>query len=339
MLAELTSLLVVAVAVLGRGGGPDGVDVGASFNPEHVFAGGLTGSSGIALAFAFASYIGFEATAIYGEESNDPERTVPRATYIAIGVITLLFAATSFAIVSGLGASHVVDRVGALSTVDGTPLADPAAVLFSVASDNVGHWLATTMSWLVTSSLFAGLLAFQNCSARYLFSLSRAGVLPRPLARTNGFGAPALASLTASVLTGAVIVAFVLDDLDPVVNLFYWTAGVAVIAVVAVEILVCAAVLVHFRRGVGRRWWSTGVAPVLAGAGLLTGLYLLMSRFGLLAGTVPAGVDPATSTWRLNPTGWTLIGAPFAALALGGIVGYAVTRAPGRRLALAEVVG
>jgi amino acid transporter len=46
-----------------------------------VLVGGFTGSAGIALAFAFASYIGFEATAIYGEESKDPKRTVPIATH------------------------------------------------------------------------------------------------------------------------------------------------------------------------------------------------------------------------------------------------------------------
>ena len=34
------------------------------------------------------------------------------------------------------------------------------------------------MSWLVLSSLFAGLLAFQNSAARYFFAMGRAGVLP-----------------------------------------------------------------------------------------------------------------------------------------------------------------
>ena len=38
---------------------------------------------------ALGSFVGFEATAIYGEEAKDPARTVPRATYIAIGAIAL----------------------------------------------------------------------------------------------------------------------------------------------------------------------------------------------------------------------------------------------------------
>jgi amino acid transporter len=56
--------------------------------PEAILVGGLTGSAGIAFAFAFASFIGFEATAIYGEESKDPKKVVPRATYWAVGIIT-----------------------------------------------------------------------------------------------------------------------------------------------------------------------------------------------------------------------------------------------------------
>lgn len=340
MVCELASLVVMAVAVAVHGGGPDGVDLAASFAPSSIFAGGVTGSAGIALAFAFASFIGFEATAIYGEESRDPERTVPRATYIAVGLITVIFAGASWAVVSGLGTDHVVAKVAEISSVDGTPLADPAAVIFDVATTYVGGWLATVMSWLVVSSLFAGILAFQNCSARYLFSLGRAGVLPSGLGHTNRRGAPARGSVVTSVLTGIVIVVFVAAGLDPVLNLFYWTAGVAVIAVIVVEILVCAAVLNHFRRaGSGRHWWSTTVAPILAGVGLLAGLYLLISRFGLLAGTVPDGVDPSVTPWVLSGTGWTLVLLPFVLLFVGVALGGVLARSHHRRAALADIVG
>lgn len=57
MLLEIGSLLLTAVAVL-LDGGPEGVDLPASFSPSAVIAGGFAGSAGIALAFAFASYIG-----------------------------------------------------------------------------------------------------------------------------------------------------------------------------------------------------------------------------------------------------------------------------------------
>jgi amino acid transporter len=320
LLVELGSLALLAGAVLVQGG-PEGFDVGASFAPGNILAGGFAGSAGIALAFAFASFIGFEATAIYGEESRSPKKTVPRATYLAVGVITVLFAATAFAVVTGLGASAVVDRSVELSTVDGAPLADPAAVLFAVAEQYVGSWLATLMGWLVLSSLFAGLLAFQNSAARYFFAMGRARVLPSVLDRTNGRGAPHVASILVSVISAAVIGTFAIRGLDPVLNLFYWFSGLAVVAIVLVEILVSIAVIAYFRRtDEDRRVWHTLIAPLLAAVALGAGLYLLISRFGLLAGTVVEGHDPAAEAFGLNTTGWVLVILPFAMVVVGWVV-------------------
>jgi amino acid transporter len=317
MLLEITSLLVMAFAVFIKGG-PDGVDFAASFAPSNVFIGGLAGSAGIALAFAFASFIGFEATAIYGEESKDPKRTVPKATYFAVIAISILFAFTTFAVVTGLGHTAVVDKTAEISS----GLADPAAVLFSVANTYVGDWLGTLMSWLVLSSLFAGLLAFQNAAARYFYSMGRAEVLPRRLDRVNRLGAPVVASITTAVIAFLVIVFFALRDLDPVENLFFWFSGLAVVAIVLVEALVSIAVIAYFRRrSSDNAIWSTVIAPVLALIGLVLGLYLLMSRFGLLAGTTAEGVDPTAQAWGLNLTGWILILLPFVMFVVGIIVG------------------
>jgi len=71
MIAELLSLVITGIAILVNHAGQ--IDFNASFSPANIFAGGLTGGAGIAIAFAFASFIGFEATAIYGEESVDPK--------------------------------------------------------------------------------------------------------------------------------------------------------------------------------------------------------------------------------------------------------------------------
>jgi len=319
MLLELAALIVTSVAILADGG-PEGINFWASFNPAAILAGGLAGSAGIAFAFAFASFIGFEATAIYGEESKDPKTVVPRATYLAVGVITVLFAVTAFAMVTGMGASSVVEKTVELSTLDGVPLADPAAVLFALASQYVGPWMATLMGILVLSSLFAGLLAFQNAASRYLFALARGGALPAPLSRVNRRGAPSTASVVTSVVTGLVIAVFAIFQLDPVLNMFYWFSGLAVVSIVLIELLVCIAVIVYFNRNKGsENLFQTVIAPVLAAIGLVLGEYLLMSRFGLLAGTVAEGVDPTVTSWGLSPIGWVLVALPFALLA-GGYV-------------------
>lgn len=319
---ELISLLVTAFAVFISSDKPAGIDFGASFAPSNIFAGGLSSTAGIALAFAFASYIGFEATAIYGEESKDPHKTVPRATYLAVITITVVFGFTAFAIVTGMGASSVIDETVKRSTIDGVPLADPANVLFSVADQYIGSWMSDVMSWLVISSLFAGLLAFQNSAARYFYAMGRSGVLPRALDRVNERGAPWIATLVTSAISLAVIVIFAIGDRDPILELFYWFSGMAVIAIVFVEILVSVAVIAFFSRHRGEASvWASVFAPLLSIGGLAVGLWLLVSRFALLAGTVKDGVDPTTQPWGLNATGWTLVLAPFVLFIVGTIVG------------------
>jgi amino acid transporter len=314
LILELLALLITAFAIIGQGG-PEGADFAASFAPDKILAGGLAGSAGIALAFAFASFIGFEATAIYGEESKEPKRIVPRATYTAVIAITVLFALVSFAMVTGMGASTVVEETFARSG----DLADPAAVLFSLASEYVGPWMATVMSVLVVSSLFAGLLAFQNASSRYFFAMGRGGVLPVALERTNRRGAPWMASIVTSVITGIVILVFAIFQLDPVLTMFFWFSGLAVVAIVLIEILVCIAIIAYFAKNRGQaNVFQAVIAPILAIVGLAIGEYLLMSRFGLLAGTFE-GEDP-TVAWALSPLGWVLVLLPFIVLVLGFVV-------------------
>lgn len=314
---ELLVLIVAAVAILANGG-PEGWNIGASFDPTLVFAGGFAGTAGIALAFAFASFIGFEATAIYGEEAKDPKRTVPIATYVSIAVISILFALVSFAMVTGMGSSQVADKVIELSG----GLADPAGVLFGLTEEYVGSWLTVAMGILVITSLFAGLLAFQNAASRYFFALGRGGVLPAGVARTNAAGAPIIGVAITSALAALVMIIFAIAGLDPFLNLFSWMSSITVIAIVLVEILVSIAVIRYFMTHEGGTVWSTKIAPALSILALAAGLYLLMSRFNLLAGTVPDGVDPSLpeSAWALNGLGWFLVLLPFIALAVGYVV-------------------
>ena len=319
MILELLSLVITAGAIL-TSGGPEGLNFGASFAPSAIFAGGFGGGAGIALAFAFASFIGFEATAIYGEESIDPKRTIPRATYWAIGIITVLFALVSFAMVTGMGSSKVADYVVANS---GDPvLSNPAAVLFNLAGAYVGPWMPEVMSWLVVSSLFAGLLAFQNATSRYFFAMGRGGVLPRAFGRVNHRGAPQAGVMLTSALAAIVVIIFAVANLDPILNLFFWMSAVTAIAIILVEILVSLAVIKFFMSNAGANLWQGKIAPMIAALGLAVGEYLLMSRFNLLAGTAPDGVDPSLpdSAWKLSGLGWFLVLLPVIAAVIGYVL-------------------
>ena len=246
---------------------------------------------------------------------------MPRATYLAVAVITAVFAITSFGVITGIGASKVVDESLTLTTLDGAPLANPAEMLFSVARTFVGDWMATLMSWLLLSSLFAAILAFHNAAARYFYAMGRVGLLPAALGTTSRqFRTPVTASVAQSVLAVVVILFFAVRDLDPVLNLFYWGSGLAVIAINLVQALVCLAIIKFFRdTRLDSNPWRTLIAPGLGFIGMVVGEYLLMSRFGLLTGTVSGD---GSARFDINATGWIIILLPFVVLAIGVVVGF-----------------
>ena len=317
LIIEITALLVLAFSILFQGGA-NGIDLGASFNPSNIFAGGLSGGAGIAFAFALASFIGFEATAIYGEESKDPKRTVPKATYISVVFITVLFGIVGLSLISGLGAEGVADKVFEVTSVDGVPLADPSAVLFSLSTTFVGSWLTDLFSIIVLTSLFAAMLAFQNSASRYLFSLGRAGVLSKKLDKVNSRQSPMVATTVVSILAVILVILAVIFAWDPIYQIFYWFGAVAVIAIVLTEILVSLSVIVYFRRTKeDTRVWNTLIAPILSIIGLVIGEYMLMSRFNLFSGTASGEGGP----WEMNTTGWILVLLTFVVFIVGLIVG------------------
>jgi hypothetical protein len=93
------------------------------------------------------------------------------------------------------------------------------------------------------------------------------------------------------------------------------------VAIVLIEILVCLAVMVYFSKSNSNTSiWKVKIAPFIAAIGLILGEYLLMSRFGLLAGTVAEGVDPTTTSWGLSGLGWCLVLSPFVLLTIGVLV-------------------
>jgi amino acid transporter len=170
------------------------------------------------------------------------------------------------------------------------------------------------------SSLFAGLLAFQNANARYVFALGRAGVLPASLGKTNASGAPTGGVIVTSIAAAAVILLFAVQSLDPVLNLFFWMSAITAIAIMVVEILVSIAVIRYFMQNPGTHWFKAILAPALSALALSVGLYLLMSRFNLLSGLAPTP-EESGNAWSLTTLGWILVLLPFIALVVGFIWG------------------
>lgn len=331
LIAEIGSMLLTAGAVFAHGGGPDGINLADSFSPSSI----ASGAPGIAFAFAFAGFIGFEATAIYGEESRNPRKTVPRATYASVIIITALFTVVTLAMVAGIGYTNLIDQAVAMTTVDGVPLANPTAVLFNVADVYVGAWMPKFMSILLISSTFACVLAFHNSATRYFFAMGRSDLLPKVFGRTSAKGVPVNASVLQTTIGVLIIATFALFGLDPVVNLFYWFAITAILALTFVQTLVSVAVIVYFRRTrEDKRVWNTLIAPALSSIFTVIIMYLLMSRFGLISGTAGSSME----AWQMSRLGWALCLSPFVVFVLALAYGYATAGQRKAKDALQEFV-
>ncbi|KFZ78216.1 amino acid permease [Amycolatopsis sp. MJM2582] len=293
LILEVSILLIMDFSVLFRHGFSF-----AAFSPSVMFQ----GAGGLALLFAANAFIGFEATALFGEEARDPKRTIPRATYIAIGFIGVFAAFTTWAVVSAIGAEQAQDVAAAhLSSGD---------LVLSVAQEYLGGPLTKVMLLLLVVSLFAALLALHNSATRYLYALGRVGVLPHVLGKTSPRnGAPRYASIVQLLFGSVVALAFRLAGLDPVADLTASMTGFGTLGILTLQLFAAVAILVYFRRTRDRRVVKTLIAPGLGAVGLGLIVTLAIVNFPTLAGS-SNGVVP------LLP--WLLLVVALAGLALAG---------------------
>lgn len=296
MLAEIAILFALDMGILIRGGGPQGIGL-TSFAPATVFAPGL----GAALVFVVGSFMGFEATAIFADEAERPERTIPRATYAAVALIAGFYAFSTWAITQYYGPAQV----------QGAASANIEDFFFAAAAEVLGGWSVAVMQSLLIVSLFASALSFHNTINRYFFALGRDGLLPRGLGEVHDrHGSPHVAGRVQSAIALALLLTAVAAGLDPYAVVFSWTSAIAVIGILAVQILVSLAIVAWFHRNPhGLGIWVRVAAPLLALAGLAIGLALVIANLPLLAGSH----SPVIWSFPFVVAGFGLLGAAYAA--------------------------
>jgi amino acid transporter len=269
MVLEVVIVLVFNFSVASTGG-PHGWQF-ESFSPGAI----TSGSIGIAILFASATFLGFEGTAIYRSEVRDPQRTIPRATYLAVGLIGLFYVFTAWALVTFYGVDDVV----------GAAQADSTGIFAAGLRFYTGSVMAEIMNCLLVTSLFAATLAAHNPLARYTFALSRDGVLPSKLGQAHPkHQSPAIASATVSIIALILTAPFLFIDVDAV-TFYSWMFGVGTYTMLTLMALTCLTVIVYFRRVEHtERLWNTLIAPGLGLAGLVTMLVISSVYFPLLVG-------------------------------------------------------
>jgi amino acid transporter len=271
LVGEVGIVLVVSLFVVGKGG-PDGYST-AMFTPHDFFS----GSPSLGLVFAIAGFIGFEATAIFRNEAKDPDRTIPRATYLALLLIGGFYAFASWALVTAWGDNKIVDEAGA----------NTATIFALTAKNYVGTAAELIVQVLLVTSLFACVLSFHNVLARYIHALSQSEVLPGKLGSTHDRHiSPHLASLTQTVFAFAAVAVSALIGLDPVAQVFTWFSGIASTGIISLMLLTGISVVLYYRKRPGQATaWHTVVAPTLSSIGLAALLYVTVLNLSLLIGS------------------------------------------------------
>ncbi|QBJ96623.1 APC family permease [Rhodococcus sp. ABRD24] len=303
LVAEIAILALGAFAVLVHGGGPEGF-VPESINPLNAFEpakGVVTASAGLGLFFAFWSWVGFESTAMYGEESRDPKKIIPRATMFAVLGVGVFYVFVSWMAIAGTGPSESIALAQDSSTA--------SEIFFGPAREYLGAWSVTTFNILLVTGSFACGMAFHNCASRYLYALGREGLSPR-LQRTLGathpkHGSPHIASFTQTAIATTIVLLFLAAGMDPYGEMYVILAILGTMAILIVQALCAFAVIAYFHVGKhhpeSAHWFKTFTAPLLGGIGMLYVVYLLWKHKEDAAGS-------ASGTLLFTLTPWIVVG-------------------------------
>ncbi|CAB5239859.1 unannotated protein [freshwater metagenome] len=270
MIAEFAILIIFEIIVISK----NGISTFplASFTPSQVTSAPI----GIALLFAFTSFIGFESAALYGEETKDPEKSIPRATYIAVLAVGIFYVLTTWIIIGSVGA----DKVISLANRDG------GLFVLNLVNQYGGEILFDITAVLLCTSVLAGYSAIHNASSRYLFALGREAIAPRLFGTYHGdFFSPHIASIAVSITASLATIGFALSGADPYKVFAASLIGLGTLGIVALQATASLSVLAFFRKRNDRKIWQGVIAPLVGFIGLTSAFVLAVIHYKILTGS------------------------------------------------------
>jgi len=231
--AAVTTLVavIVAVGLLALAG----ASLAAPAAPAAAAADvGVTGvAEGAALVFfAFA---GYARLATLGEDVRDPERVIPRAVAVAVGIVVAIYVLLAFVVLRRPGASHLAD-------VD-APLAEAAPA--------GGAW-PHVIGLLAVAAAGGALVALLAGVGRTAMAMARGGDVPTVLAHRNRKDVPVVAEGVAA---------------SAAIALVWWGNVGFAIAMSSAAVLAYYAVSNAAAMAARRRGARMPVPPLLSGLG------------------------------------------------------------------------
>jgi amino acid transporter len=315
LVCEAILLLVMDFFILGKGGAH-----GISYSPLNPIA-ALSGANikvaapGVGIFFALWSWVGFECTANYAEEARNPRKMVPRATYIAVLSLGVLFTLTAWSVILGHGLKNAASDA----------LNNGGTFFFGVTGHFVSPFAKDVMEWLIITSTFACAMAFHAAATRYFYAMGREGVLKKWLGYTHKrWQSPYAGSFFQSGVAAVLVLLFIIMwyiskatqhfanfQTAPYSELYGWLSILGTFWVLVMMTLSGLATIRYF--GQGHRdlehWTKWLLAPGLASCGMVYALYLLWDNISTLGGNINIVL---ALPWIASA--WFLIGLAIAAV-------------------------
>jgi len=241
------------------------------FNPSGKPLGGAVLSG---LALTLWAYMGFESASVAAGEARHPRRDVPRATLIGIAIATVLYIASTLAVMGLLPPDELA--------ASEAPFADAARVLW-------GAWAGKAIAVGAVISCFGALNGWILVAGRMPLAIAQDGLFPRFFARLSPRGTPVLSLYVSSALSCALVIANYTDSL---VSMFKAITLLATLSALVPYVFAAAAemLLAVRERAEGERvGLSIAIALLAFAYGLLTiygagDLYVARGFLLLLAG-------------------------------------------------------
>ncbi|MET8426277.1 amino acid permease [Nocardia sp. NPDC004860] len=167
----------------------------------HPFAPAGVSGIGAAASMVFFSFIGFDAASTAGEEAKNPQRDLPRAIIISLGIVTLVYVLVALTAVGAVGVDAVSSSGASLATV-----------LEQVTGRG---WPATILAGGAVIAIASVVLTVLYGQTRILVSMSRDGLMPAVLSRVGEKRVPTVNTL---IVGGVVAVLSALVPLGELVN-------------------------------------------------------------------------------------------------------------------------
>lgn len=225
--------------------------------PDRIslFDGGLAGIWA-AIPFAMWFFLAIEGVPMAAEEAKDPARSVPKAIVVAM-MILLVAAITMMVVGPGAAGTGVVAE-------SGNPL---VAALERV---DANHAVVVAINYAALLGLVASFFSIIYGYSRLTFSLSRAGLLPAFLSRTNRRGAPTWALI---VPAGVGFALTLVADGDALMSVAVFGA------VVSYALMMVAHIVLRVRRPELPRPYRTPGGIVTSGVALVLSLGAVVATF------------------------------------------------------------